>query len=242
MRFHMAKSTAVVAALVASPEMLKLFVSLCSQLSPENLHQDGERSAKEAARIERGLRKSWDKAAKALGHTVEESHVWEAAEQKKKPTEKQMASRSKAAKAARSAKAAAAAKPEPKPVQVEARPVSKTSAVEEAGALGGLQGKVAKEMYQPQIGKVIDLALVLEVTGQPTLEIPLRGKLVAAAGKFRPEDRKHERFDGALWFHLDEKNVAKHPVVSQCLTTKDTTDGCNFILDCWWPEEVAAKA
>lgn len=53
------------------------FVELAGELSPENLHCDGERSAAEAARIGRLLKKEWAKLEAQIGYQVTDQMVYE---------------------------------------------------------------------------------------------------------------------------------------------------------------------
>lgn len=53
------------------------FVDLAGELSPENLHCDGERPAAEAARIGRLLKKEWAKLESQIGYQVTEQMVYE---------------------------------------------------------------------------------------------------------------------------------------------------------------------
>lgn len=53
------------------------FVELAGELSPENLHCDGERSAAEAARIGRLLKKEWAKLETQIGYQVTDQMVYE---------------------------------------------------------------------------------------------------------------------------------------------------------------------
>lgn len=53
------------------------FVEISSELSPENLHCDGERPAAEAARIGRLLKKEWAKLEAQIGFPVSEQMIYE---------------------------------------------------------------------------------------------------------------------------------------------------------------------
>ena len=53
------------------------FVDIAGELSPENLHCDGERPAAEAARIGRLLKKEWAKLEAQIGYQVSEQMVYE---------------------------------------------------------------------------------------------------------------------------------------------------------------------
>lgn len=57
-------------------EIKKEFSSLACDLSPENLHCDGEISVTEARRKERKLLKRWRECEKELGRKVGEDEVW----------------------------------------------------------------------------------------------------------------------------------------------------------------------
>jgi hypothetical protein len=57
-------------------EFLGKFLSIASQLSPENLHCDGEISLSEARKRERQLRRDWHVLELALGRKVSEDQVW----------------------------------------------------------------------------------------------------------------------------------------------------------------------
>ena len=59
-----------------SNELLPRFLSLASQLSPENLHCDGEISRAAAHRKYVKLRKEWNRLEKEAGRIVSEDEVW----------------------------------------------------------------------------------------------------------------------------------------------------------------------
>jgi len=59
-------------------EILKKFVRLACQLSPENLHCDGEISVSQAAIRARQIRREWRILEKKFGRKVTEDEVWEA--------------------------------------------------------------------------------------------------------------------------------------------------------------------
>ena len=52
------------------------FLDLACDLSPENLHCDGEISRSAAQRKFRALKKRWKDLEKTLGRKVSESEVW----------------------------------------------------------------------------------------------------------------------------------------------------------------------
>ena len=52
------------------------FESLANQLSPENLHCDGEISRAEAGRRYKRIMKRWRELEKAVGRKVSEDEVW----------------------------------------------------------------------------------------------------------------------------------------------------------------------
>ena len=54
----------------------KRFLDLACQLSPENLHCDGEISVTEAKRKYRVLMKEWRTLERYAGHKVSEEEVW----------------------------------------------------------------------------------------------------------------------------------------------------------------------
>jgi hypothetical protein len=54
----------------------KEFQSLASQLSPENLHCDGEITRAQAQRKYRAIMKRWRALEKALGRKVSEDEAW----------------------------------------------------------------------------------------------------------------------------------------------------------------------
>lgn len=62
------------------------FLSLSCQLSPENLHCDGEISQAEASRKYRRLMKEWAQAEQELGRKVDENEVWAQESQRHTPT------------------------------------------------------------------------------------------------------------------------------------------------------------
>lgn len=61
-----------------SPEMLGRFLTLACELSPENLHCDGEISLAEANRKYRRLMQNWRALEQAIGRTVSEDEIWAA--------------------------------------------------------------------------------------------------------------------------------------------------------------------
>ena len=54
----------------------KEFQSLASQLSPENLHCDGEITRAQAQTKYRSIKKRWRALEKALGRKVSEDEAW----------------------------------------------------------------------------------------------------------------------------------------------------------------------
>jgi hypothetical protein len=58
-----------------TPERLRAFVRILTELSPENLMMDGERSLDAARRIERSLRARWAALETELGRTVTEDEI-----------------------------------------------------------------------------------------------------------------------------------------------------------------------
>lgn len=59
-----------------SEETRNEFRSLASQLSPENLHCDGEITAAQARTRYRAIMKRWRALEKALGRKVSEDEAW----------------------------------------------------------------------------------------------------------------------------------------------------------------------
>lgn len=59
-----------------TPEIKREFVSLASQLSPENLSWDGERSATETRKAAARLNRRWNELEKEIGRQVTESEAW----------------------------------------------------------------------------------------------------------------------------------------------------------------------
>ena len=57
-------------------EIRKQFAILACQLSPENLHCDGEISRAEAKRRERALLAKWSELERRVGRPVDEAEVW----------------------------------------------------------------------------------------------------------------------------------------------------------------------
>lgn len=57
--------------------ILDEFVGLCSMLSPENLHCDGEISMSQAKKKLAIILKEWKKLEKKIGFEVSEDEVWE---------------------------------------------------------------------------------------------------------------------------------------------------------------------
>ena len=57
-------------------KMLDYFMELCCELSPENLHCDGEISLAEANRKYVHLMREWRAGERVVGHPVYEDDVW----------------------------------------------------------------------------------------------------------------------------------------------------------------------
>jgi DUF1680 family protein len=58
-------------------KMLDYFMRLCCELSPENLHCDGEISLAEANRKYVKLMREWRAGERIVGHPVHEQDVWD---------------------------------------------------------------------------------------------------------------------------------------------------------------------
>lgn len=67
-------------------EAMGLFVGLVCDMSPENLHQDGEASAADVRYTLRGVQSAWAELESIVGRRVTENEVldWETKERKKK--------------------------------------------------------------------------------------------------------------------------------------------------------------
>ena len=59
-----------------SREQLHKFFDLVSELSPENLHEDGEISIRQARQKERRLLRQWNTLENEVGRRVTEEEVW----------------------------------------------------------------------------------------------------------------------------------------------------------------------
>ena len=57
-------------------EIIRDFQSLESQLSPENLHADGERSRSAAAKLHKQLMKKWAELEKELGRKPTDKELY----------------------------------------------------------------------------------------------------------------------------------------------------------------------
>lgn len=57
-------------------KMLDYFMHLCCELSPENLHCDGEISIAQANRKYNSLMREWRAGERVVGHAVYEQDVW----------------------------------------------------------------------------------------------------------------------------------------------------------------------
>jgi hypothetical protein len=69
-----------------SEPMFQKFLSLTCQLSPENLHCDGEISLAEAERNRRRLMKAWRALEVEVGRPVTEDEIWAQERQSHTPT------------------------------------------------------------------------------------------------------------------------------------------------------------
>ena len=59
-----------------SREQLHKFFDLVGELSPENLHEDGEISIRQARQKERRLLRQWNTLENEVGRRVTEEEVW----------------------------------------------------------------------------------------------------------------------------------------------------------------------
>ena len=59
-----------------SREQLHKFFDLVSELSPENLHEDGEISIRQARQKEKRLLRQWNTLENEVGRRVTEEEVW----------------------------------------------------------------------------------------------------------------------------------------------------------------------
>ena len=57
-------------------EQLHKFFDLVGELSPENLHEDGEISIRQARQKERRLLRQWNTLENEVGRRVTEEEVW----------------------------------------------------------------------------------------------------------------------------------------------------------------------
>ena len=57
-------------------EQLHKLFDLVGELSPENLHEDGEISIRQARQIERRLLRQWNTLENEVGRRVTEEEVW----------------------------------------------------------------------------------------------------------------------------------------------------------------------
>ena len=57
-------------------EQLHKFFDLVGELSPENLHEDGEISIRQARQKERRLLRQWNTLENEIGRRVTEEEVW----------------------------------------------------------------------------------------------------------------------------------------------------------------------